>query len=199
MLPEAGLSTLREALPAVLAGRVPAPAVYEFWMRCVLHLPILVYPLALIALAVLAYRARSRDDAEAAHEGRVLLAVSLFGILTLLQAWPRADATHILFGLQGTFAVFAYLLYKASLVAATKFNAQTAAATNFSVRTVAATILALAPLLLILWNGYQRTQWEYQNYVAGLHVDRGRGIFTQLLEAQRIDTVTSYIVGHTLT
>jgi hypothetical protein len=62
---------------------------------------------------------------------------------------------------------------------------------------VAATILAMAPLLLILWNGYQRTQWEYQNYVAGLHVDRGRGIFTQLLEAQRIDTVTSYIVEHT--
>jgi len=187
VLPEAGLSTLREAIPAVLAGRVPAPAVYEFWVRCVLHLPVLVYPLALVALAVLAYRARSRGDAEAAREGRVLLAVSLFGILTLLQAWPRADATHILFGLQGTFALLAYLLYKASLVAATKFNP----------RMVAATILAMAPLLFILWNGYQRTQWEYQNYVAGLHVDRGRGIVTQLLEAERIDTVTSYIAEHT--
>jgi hypothetical protein len=52
-------------------------------------------------------------------------------------------------------------------------------------------------VLGLLWVGYQRTNWEYQNYVAGLHVERGRGISTQLLEAQRIDTVTKYIVDHT--
>ncbi len=183
VLPEAGISTLREALPAVLAGRVPAPAVYEFWTRCVLHLPVVVYPLALVALAVLVYRARSRGDAAAAREGRAVLAVSLFGLLTLLQAWPRADATHILFGLQGTFAVLAYLLSKARSVSDTIWGV--------------GTVVGLMPLILMLWNGYQRTQWEYQNYVAGLHVDRGRGIYTQLLEAQRIDTVTKYIVEHT--
>lgn len=187
VLPEAGLGSLREALPAVLAGQVPEPVVYEFWMRCVLHLPVIVYPLAMVVLAVLAYRARFGNDEAAAREGRALLALALFGILTLLQAWPRADATHILFGLQGTFALFAYLLGRPSLVTGTESGVQS----------VAATVIGVAPLVLMLWMGYKRTDWEYQNYIAGLHVDRGRGISTQLLEAQRIDTVTKYIVEHT--
>jgi len=40
----------------------------------------------------------------------MLLAIILVGALTLLQAWPRADVTHILFGLQPTFILFGYLL-----------------------------------------------------------------------------------------
>jgi hypothetical protein len=32
--------------------------------------------------------------------------------------------------------------------------------------------------------------------VAGLHVERGRGVFAQFIEARRIDTVTQYVVDH---
>lgn len=49
---------------------------------------------------------------------------------------------------------------------------------------------------MLLWKGYRRTDWEYSNYIAALHVDRGRGILAQGLEAQRIDWVTRYVVEH---
>ena len=79
---------------------------FERWTRIAIYLPVLVYPLALIAIAVLAYRWQRRNDRAAKHEGHALLAITLVGLLTLLQSWPRADVTHILFGLQPTFIVF---------------------------------------------------------------------------------------------
>ena len=90
-----------------------------------------------------------------------LLAITLVGALTLLQSWPRADVTHILFGLQPTFIVFGYLLYCAWR--ATRWLPRP--------RAIVATIAlpsALAPLLMFLWKGYQRTDWEYQNYIVAI-------------------------------
>ena len=49
----------------------------------------------------------------------------------------------------------------------------------------------------MLWRGYQRTDWEYQNYIVAVRTDRAKGIFTGGLEAQRIDVVTKYISEHT--
>ena len=59
---------------------------FDLWTKLVLYLPVVVYPLALIALALLAYRARRHRDANAAREGHALLAITLVGLLTLLQA-----------------------------------------------------------------------------------------------------------------
>jgi hypothetical protein len=163
---------------------------FDLWTKLVIFMPVVVYPLALVALAVLAYPARRRRDPAAARSGQALLAITLVGLLTLLQAWPRADIPHILFGLQGTFIVFAYLLC----------GVWRAAQLLPGPRPVYAAIalpIALAPAVLLLWQGYQRTNWEYQNYIAAVRTDRARGIFAAGLEAQRIDVVTRYITEHT--
>ena len=97
---------------------------------------------------------------------------------------------HILFGLHGTFIVFAYLLCCAWRAAQRLPGPR---ATYAAI----ALPLALAPALLLLWNGYQRTHWEYQNYIVAVRTERARGIFTGGLEAQRIDIVTRYIAEHT--
>lgn len=162
---------------------------FERWTTLVIYLPVLVYPLAVIALAVLAIRWRRQGDAAAQREGHVLLAITLVGALTLLQSWPRADVTHILFGLQPTFILFGYLLY----------CAWRAARWLPGPRPMIAAIalpIALAPLLVLLWQGYQRTDWEYQNYIVAVRTERARGIFTGGLDAQRIDVVTRYITEH---
>lgn len=163
---------------------------FERWTRIAIYLPVLVYPLALIAIAVLAYRWQRDQDMVAKQEGHALLAITLVGALTLLQSWPRADVTHILFGLQPTFIVFGYLLY----------CAWRAARWLPGPRPVLAAIalpIALAPLLFLLWKGKQRTDWEFQNYIVVVRSERARGIFTGGLEAQRIDVVTRYITEHT--
>ena len=171
-----------------LSGTEP----FELWTKLVIYMPVVVYPAAAVALILLVLRAR-RGDAGARHEGRALLTVTLAGMFAFLQAWPRADVTHILFGLQPTFALFAYLL--ARLVRSPGVN-RPMASPQRSTAWRLLPLLATLPLVLLLWKGYQRTTWEYQNYVAGLHVERGRGVFAQFVEAKRIDTVTQYIVDH---
>ncbi|HYB93861.1 MAG TPA: glycosyltransferase family 39 protein [Vicinamibacterales bacterium] len=210
-LPYPEFAPVLQMLPAVMMGRVSEPAVYDYWVGLVVHLPTITYPLALISIAVLAYRYQRTRDPRPKHEGHALLAITLTAMFTLLQAWPRADIPHILFALPPTYALFAYLL--ARLVPDTNRAEQWLVPdTNHgragwsrgggggAARSVARGIargVALAPMLVLLWYGYQRTNWEYQNYVAGLHVERGRGIVTQYLEAQRIDVVTTYLVDHT--
>jgi hypothetical protein len=76
--------------------------VFEQWVRYVIYLPVLVYPVA----AVLIARAREHQ--------RELTAIAVMGVLLLLQSWPRADVPHILFGLQPTFILLGYLLHRAS-------------------------------------------------------------------------------------
>jgi hypothetical protein len=107
-----------------------------------------------------------------------------------LQAWPRADVTHILFGIQPTFILFAYLLFCVWRVLNRIPGPRAAIA-------VITAVIALAPAMTLLWKGYQRTDWEFQNYVFAVRTERAKGIFTGPLEAQRIDIVTSYITEHT--
>ena len=171
----------------VISGRIAEPSNYDVWTQVVLHLPTIIYPLLFIAGVwhYVSHRSRQADDPSTQQRRHAVIAVTLAGICSLLTAWPRADTTHILFGIQPTFVLLAYTLSR--LVPS---------GTTGVWRTMA-TAGALLPIVLLLWIGYNRTHWEYQNYVAGLHVDRGRGIATQFLEAQRIDNVTKYIVEHT--
>ena len=190
VLPEHDVHSALEAVAAVLTGRVPEPAVFDIWAKFVVYLPVLVYPLAVAAIGVLAWRARRRHDASAAAEGAALTAIALVGVLVLFQAWPRADVPHILFGLQPTFVLFAYVL-SCGARALTLLRGP-----RMLIRSVA-WVLALVPLALFLWNGYRRTDWEYANYVARLRTPRAQGIRTLPIEAQRIDSVTEYISQHT--
>ena len=50
---------------------------------------------------------------------------------------------------------------------------------------------------MLLWNGYQRTDWEYRTTSSRCESIAARGILADGLEAQRIDRVTRYIVEHT--
>ena len=154
---------------------LPEHGDFERWVRLVIFLPVIVYPLIAIAM----FRARDR---------RALLPISLIGLLLLLQSWPRADVAHILFGLQPTFILLAYLLYRASVVVVRDRRG--------IIRGVA-TIVMLVPLVLLLWNGYRRTDWEYANYVAPLRGERGAAVSTIPIEANRIDFVTRYLSEHT--
>ncbi len=163
---------------------------FDLWTKLVIYLPVLVYPLALAAIIVLASRFQRRGDESSKREGHALLAITAVGLLTLLQAWPRADVTHILFGLQPTFIVFAYLLFCAWRALKVLPGPPMAMA-------AIAMVVALAPAGALLWNGYQRTDWEYQNYIVAVRTDRATGVFTGGLEAQRIDIVTKYIAEHT--
>lgn len=146
---------------------LPGHGAFERWVRLVIYLPVVVYPLTALVLI------RARE-----HR-RAVTAIALMGLLLLLQSWPRADVPHILFGLQPTFILLAYLSYVGS-----RGRAVT-------------TVVMLMPMLLLLWNGYQRTDWEYANYVAYLKADRARGVATVPIDAQRIDLVTQYIRANT--
>jgi hypothetical protein len=97
---------------------------------------------------------------------------------------------HILFGLQPTFILFAYLLSCAWRILKSIPGPRIAIA-------AVAMIIALAPAATLLWKGYKRTDWEYQNYIVAVRTDRGKGIFAAGLEAERIDIVTKYISEHT--
>ena len=170
----------RFALPyPALFEPLPQHGDFERWVRFVIFLPVMVYPLIAIAMV----RARERQ---------ALLPITLMGLLLLLQSWPRADVAHILFGLQPTFILFAYLLYRGSTAVV-----GVAPATAKGYVGGIATAVMLVPLLLLLWNGYRRTDLEYANYVAHLRVDRGAGVTTIPIEANRIDAVTRYIAEHT--
>lgn len=159
---------------------------FDLWTKLVIYLPVVVFPLTLVAIIVLARRFQRHGDVSAKHEGHALLATWAVGILMLLQAFPRADVTHILFGLQPTYILFAYLWYCAWRAAPKAPIAVTAVAL----------VITLLPIGVLLRKGYQRTDWEYQNYIAPLRTERARGIFTGGLEAQRIDVVTRYITEH---
>ena len=188
-LPFPSLSPVLAAIPALIQGRIADPDAYELWTKIVIFLPVVLYPFAVAALVVLAVRFHRRNLAAAAREGHALLAISLVGILTLLQAWPRADVTHILFSLQPTFILLGYLsfcLWRALMIVPGPRSAVAAAAL----------VITLAPEALLLRTGYRRTDWEYSNYVVALRADRGRGIFAQGLEAERIDWVTRYLIEH---
>jgi hypothetical protein len=163
---------------------------FDLWTKLVIYLPAIVYPFALVAIGVLATRFQRRRDLPAKREGHALLAITAVGLLTLLQAWPRADVPHILFGLQPTFIVFAYLLF------CVWRGLKMVPGPRLGVATMAMAI-ALAPALTLLWKGYKRTDWEYQNYIVAVRADRAKSIFTGGLEAQRIDIVTKYITEHT--
>ena len=190
VLPEHQIVGAADAVAAVVTRRVPEPAVFEIWAKFVIYLPVLVYPVAAVAIGVLAWRVRTRNDSAAAGEGVALTAIALTGVLVLLQAWPRADVPHILFGLQPTFILLAYVLWCCAR------GLVFAPGPRRLIRP-AAYALALVPLALFLWNGYRRTDWEYANYVAHLGSTRAQGIQTLPLEAQRIDFVTKYIADHT--
>jgi hypothetical protein len=166
--------------PAFFAP-LPEHGIFERWVRLVIFLPVIVYPLTAIAMI-------------RAPERRSLIPIVLMGLLLLLQSWPRADVAHILFGLQPTFILFAYLLYRGSLLLS---GFPAAGARSHIARRAAATAAMLVPLVLLLWNGYKRTDWEYANYVAHLAVDRGAGITTIPIEANRINAVTRYLAEHT--
>ena len=163
---------------------------FDLWTKLVIYLPVVVYPLAILAIGVLASRFRRRADRVAQSEGHALLAITSVGLLTLLQAWPRADVPHILFGLQPTFILFAYLLFYA-------WRALKAIPGPRPAIAAIAMIVTLAPAAALLWQGYQRTEWEYQNYIVAVRSDRAAGIFAAGLEAQRIEIVTKYIAEHT--
>jgi len=162
---------------------------FDLWTKLVIYLPAIIYPFALVAIGALAVRFH-RGDRDAKSEGHALLAITSVGVLTLLQAWPRADVPHILFGLQPTFILFAYLLSCAWRVLKSMPGPRVAIA-------ALAMIIALAPAATLLWKGYKRTDWEYQNYIVAVRTDRAKGIFAAGLEAQRIDVVTKYISEHT--
>ena len=163
---------------------------FDLWTKLVIYLPVVVYPLAFAAIIFLAWRYRRDGSRDIRLEGHALLAITLVGILTLLQAWPRADVPHILFGLQPTFILFAYLLFCA-------FRGLTTIPGPRMAIIAAAALIALAPALTLLWKGKQRTDWEYQNYIVAVRTERAAGIFAAGLEAQRMDVVTNYITGHT--
>lgn len=162
---------------------------FDLWTKLVVYMPFVVFPLTLVATALLAWRCQRHADRDAKREGHALLATGAVGVLMLLQMFPRADVTHILFGMQPTFILFAYLCYCAWR-ALTRVPGQRAAIASIAL------IITLLPIGVLLRKGYQRTDWEYQNYIVALRTERGTGIFTGGLEAQRIDIVTNYITGH---
>ena len=189
-LPFPSINSVLSAIVVLVNGTTPAPGVYESWTSLVIFLPLLLYPFALAAIVVLAIRCRRHRHIEAAREGHALLAVSLAGVLTLLQAWPRADVTHILFSLQPTFILLGYLSFCCwrglMMVPGPRWAVP-----------AAAMVITLSPEAVLLRKGYLRTDWEYQNYNVALKAARGRGILAHGLEAQRIDWVTRYIAEHT--
>jgi hypothetical protein len=187
VLPEHGVLSLADALAAVITRSVPEPAVFDIWIKFVVFLPVLVFPIAVVAVAVHAYRAQ---QPESAREGHALLAIVLIGAFLLLQSWPRADVAHILFGLQPTFILLAYVLSLA-------WRGMTRLPGPRVLVRTAAMAIALVPLVLLLWNGYRRTDWEYANYVAPLRAGRAAGVTSVPIDTNRVDAVIRYIAEHT--
>ena len=190
LLPEHNVITLRDALPALLTRAVPEPAVFDIWVKFVLYLPVLVYPLIVVRLAWLVFQFHRRRRTDFRVEGCSLLAIAIAGAMLLLQTWPRADLTHLLFGIQPTFVLFAYVTDRV-------WRTMRAGTGRHLVVSAVLLLIMLLPHALLLWNGYRRTDWEYANYVAPLRSERARGVRAVPIEAQRIDTVTRYVAEHT--
>jgi len=70
-----------------------APDDFDLWVKLVIFMPVVVYPLAIAAIGWTSWRFQNRRDLVAKHEGHALLAITSVGLLTLLQSWPRADVT----------------------------------------------------------------------------------------------------------
>lgn len=199
LVPGAGLRTIGEALPAVVAGRVAEPAVFDFWIKLVLYLPLVIYPLALVIAAALAVRGRWRSDPTAGREAQVVTAVALVGAFTFLQAWPRSDFTHVVFGLPPAFVLLSYVSYWIwrgikSLLGRLRARVASAAVT---VAEVVAVAVVLVPEAALVRYGYKLTEFEYQNFTSALHADRARGILTSPEDAARIDHITEYLTRRT--
>ena len=190
LLPEHNVITLRDAVPPLLSRAIPEPAVFDVWVKLVLYLPVFVYPPIAARLLWLAYQVQRRGRTELRNEGRALLAIAIAGALLLLQTWPRADLTHLLFGIQPTYVLFAYLTSCA-------WRAMQRLPGPRMVVSVAMLLVTLVPHVVLLWNGYRRTDWEYANYVFHLRSERARGVRAVPIEAQRIDAVTRYVAEHT--
>jgi 4-amino-4-deoxy-L-arabinose transferase-like glycosyltransferase len=163
---------------------------FDLWTKLVIYMPAIVFPLTMAAIVVLAVRVqRDHGDRASKHEGHALLALWSVGLLILLQAFPRADVPHILFGLQPTFILLAYLCFCA-------WRLLRAASGQRTILSIGALIVTLLPIAVLLRQGYQRTDWEYQNYIVALRTGRGQGVLTGGLEARRIDIVTQYLTDH---
>ena len=171
-LPFPSIDSVLNAIALLIKGDTPEPGVYESWTSLVIFLPLLLYPFALAALVLLAVRCHRHSRPEDAREGHTLLAVSLVGLLTLLQAWPRADVTHILFSMQPTFILLGYLSYCCWRGVLMLPGPRWALA-------AAAMVITLWPEAVLLRKGHLRTDWEYANYNVALEVNRGRGILAQ--------------------
>jgi hypothetical protein len=158
-----------------------------------------VYPVALILLVGLFVRWLQTKNAAIAREGHAVLAITLFGAFTFLQAWPRADFTHIVFGMQPAFVLLGYIffcLWRALVYVPERFRGKVALGPLLVVEGVLM-IAALYPPALLAWNGYKRTTVEYLDVGFPLHVDRATGILASADEAKRIDQVTQFITAHT--
>jgi hypothetical protein len=203
------LQTLSDVIPALLAGRIPEPGVYEVWIKIVLYLPLLVYPFAAVALGVLIVRWYQTRNMGIAREGHALLAVALFGAFTFLQAWPRSDLSHVLFGMQPAFILLGYLSFcswRGLAYVLARLRTTIAQRASPPIRSSQVVLLlvdvivmavTLLPQAALLRNGYKRTDFEYVNYNVPLQTERARGILTTPDEAQRIEQVTAYITTHT--
>lgn len=189
LLPELGLTSIGDVVGAWRVGALPDAARDEVWTRVVLYLPVVAYPFALVSLVVLAVRAK-RGDAASARHGHALLIVTVFGLLTLLQAWPRADVTHILFGMQATHIVVAYLAWAL-------WRGITALPGPRVAIGVVGLPIALAPHGLLLWNGYLKTDAEYQYSTVRVQLERAEGIRASGIDAQRINLITRYLTANT--
>jgi hypothetical protein len=146
-------------------GYLPEPQVYAGWMRAMAFLPIAVYGLSLASLFLLKGLERAN-----------VMAVTVFGLGLLGQAWPRADFAHIVYALPPAFVLFVFLLSRVPSYAA---------------------VVTLIPAVALLWVGYQRTEWEYSNYGIRVKAERALGTRAGGDDVQRIEQVTDYIQDHT--
>ena len=160
----------------------------DVWQKVVLSLPWFMYPGAVVFLIAFALQRRSASDRTWRLEWNALLAVTLFGALTFLQAFPRADLTHILFGMAPAFILLGYFCFKLSQL----FRVAQAQALG-----IAAVVLALVPLAALIREGYSLTMAGYETEYVPLTTERARGIRTSIRNAAQIDQVTAYLRNHT--
>jgi hypothetical protein len=160
----------------------------DIWLKLVLYLPWLVYPFAVVALAIFAIRKTWGVSPASPFEAHALLAVALFGAFTFLQAFPRADPTHILFGIYPAFVLLGYLCFACSrLVAIPRVPALG----------YAAVVLFLLPPAALLREGDKLTLTSYETEYVPLTTERARGVRTNMRNAAQIDRVTAYLQAHT--
>lgn len=183
-----GLQTIGQVLPAIFTGRIDEIGAYEIWQKLVLYLPWVVYPFAGVTSIVLVARRLWARLPVGSIEVHTLLAVTLFGLLTLVQAFPRADVTHILFGMQPAFILLGYVCFTCSKVA----GSSRVPAIGFLIA-----LLLLLPEATLLRAGYKLTEVGYQTEYIPLTTERARGVRANMRTAAEIDQVTAYLTAHT--